>query len=447
MRITFFGAAREVTGSNILLEGPSGKILLECGLFQGNRHAQERNHEPFQYNPKSISAVIVGHAHLDHTGRLPKFVKAGFRGKIFCTAPTKELTELVLDDSANLMKHDAEEDGVRPIYTRADVAQTMQLFETIGYGEPIEIVNGVTLTFKNAGHILGSALSVLEFGGKKLVYTSDLGNVPSELMLPPDNIDSADYVICETTYGGRIHEDFKSRQEKLNSVIENTIAQNGVLMIPTFAIERTQELLHDIEHFCRTGDCAIPTFYLDSPLAEKVTKVFEKYPEYLNDKLKKTHKSGNYFGIDRLNVTSKVEESKQIENAPNPKVIIAGSGMINGGRILYHLQDFITYPKNTLLIVGYQAQGTLGRRLLEGEKEIKIYGKKYKVGAKVMAIGSYSAHADSAGLMDWVSKISGVKEIFLVHGEAEQQVAFARQVKAKLNLEATIPQAGETYEL
>ncbi|MBI3283118.1 MBL fold metallo-hydrolase [Candidatus Curtissbacteria bacterium] len=446
MRITFLGAAREVTGSSFLVETCGKRILLDCGFYQGRIMAEERNYASFSYDPKTIDFLIICHAHLDHVGRIPKLVGEGFSGKIFSTAPTKEITQLVLEDSYKLMKEESRRDQHLPLYSEQDIAAAMQLFETVGYNKELEITDGVKLLFKNAGHILGSAVALLSCSGKRLVYTSDLGNSPCALLPPPETIDRADYVICETTYGGRIHEDIERRAQKLTEIIKTTIATGGVLLIPTFAIERAQELLHDIEHFCTDGDCAIPTFYLDSPLAQKVTKVFEKYPEFLSREVNSQHES-DIFGLSRVKITSTVRESQEIESGENPKIIMAGSGMMNGGRILYHLENYIGDPKNTVLIVGYQAKGTLGRRLLDGEDEVRIFGKRYKVAANIRAIGSYSAHADSPQLLSWLSKISGVEKIFLVHGESDQSLAFAKLVKDRLSIECEIPQQGESFEI
>ena len=444
MRITFLGATREVTGSSFLVETNNRKILLDCGFFQGYRLAEERNYAPFAFDPKSIDFLIVCHAHLDHVGRIPKLAREGFGGKIFSTAPTKEITELVLEDSYKLMKEESRRDEHLPLYGEMDIEAAMQLFETIGYDQEIEIADGIKLQFKNAGHILGSASMVLTSEGKKLVFSSDLGNAPSALLAPPEVPSAADFVIMETTYGGRVHEDIARRGEKLTSIINTTIANDGVLLLPTFAIERAQELLHDIEHFCTVWNCAIPTFYLDSPLAQKVTKVFEKYREFLDKEIRSEHIE-DVFGMSRVKITSTVDESRQIESEKNPKIIMAGSGMMNGGRILYHLQNYIGDPKNTVLIVGYQAKGTLGRRLFDGEDEVKIFGKKYQVGAHIRAISSYSAHADSPQLLSWLSGIAGVKKVFLVHGENIEALAFSKIVKDKLNIECLIPQQGESY--
>ncbi len=446
MVISFHGAAREVTGSNVLVEAGGKKFLLDCGFFQGARVSEERNAAPFGYDPKFIDFVVVCHAHLDHTGRLPKLVKEGFDGRIYATAPTKELTRLVLEDSKKLMDEEARRDKHPPLYEYADIERVMQLFETVSYGELLEVDPGIKLTLKNAGHILGSAVAVIEADGKKLVYTSDLGNNPSELLSAPDTIDKADYVICESTYGGRIHEPLSKRQEKLGAVISATVSNNGVLMIPTFAIERTQELLHDIEGYCNDVSCEIPNFFLDSPLAIKVTTVFEKYPEFLAAGLVK-ERGEDIFSLARIKVCQTVGESRAIDGFPNPKIIIAGSGMMNGGRILHHLQNYIEDPKNRVLVVGYQAQGTLGRRLLDGEKEVKIFGKKYDVEAQVSAIGSYSAHADQPQILAWLGQIRDTSKVFLVHGETDQMDALAKKINSDLHTATVMPQQGEKYEL
>jgi len=447
MRISFYGACREVTGSNFLLEVAGKKILLDCGIFQGSKFAEERNFELFAYNPREIDFVILGHAHLDHSGRLPKLVKDGFCGRIYATAPTKELTKLVLEDSEKLAQEEAKREHHKPFFSQEDIDRVMELFEAIPYDETIQISEQIKLTLKNAGHILGSALTLIESENKKIVYTSDLGNVPSELLDSPSLITDATYVICEATYGGRIHEDPVRREQKLAEIINLTVAQNGVLMIPTFAIERTQELLHDIEHFCAVGNCEKPTFYLDSPLATKVTKVFEKYPEYLSKTLNKFHENEDFFGLERLIISQTVAQSKAIDEALNPKVIIAGSGMLNGGRIIFHAQKYLGDAKNTLLIVGYQPIGGLGRRLIEGAREVKILGKNISVKAKIESIRSYSAHADLPQLLNWLGNIKGCKNIFLVHGEADQMLILSKTINKNLKIETVIPQYGERYEL
>ena len=447
MRISFYGACREVTGSNILIEENGHKIILECGNFQGSKFAEEKNYSAFSYDPKSIDTVIIGHAHLDHTGRLPKLIKEGFTGKIYSTPPTKELTRLVLEDSEKLMREESEKNHHAPLYSKEDVIKVIRQFETITYNQTVNLNNEFKLTFKNAGHILGSAITVLDIGSKRLIYTSDLGNTPSLLLDSPQIIEAGDYLICESTYAARVHEDLNKRTEKLAEVINSTIINNGVLLIPSFAIERTQEMLHDIEHFCNVQNCEKPKFFLDSPLAEKVTAVFGQFPDYLSEKLNKTHYDKDFFGLDRLHLISSVEESKNIKSIPNPKIIIAGSGMMNGGRILFHAMDYLGNKNNILLFIGYQAFGTLGRRIYEGEKEIKIYGKKIRINAQIKAIGSYSAHADQPQLLNWINNVKNLKKIFIVHGENEQALEFAKAINSKFKIIADIPQLGETFYL
>lgn len=445
MKLSFLGGASEVTGSNILVETNGKKILLDCGLFQGFRLADEKNFEDFAYDPKSIDVVVIGHAHLDHVGRLPKLVKYGFSGSIVATEPTQEITKLVLLDNAKLMHEEAKRNHHPLLYAHEDVDKVLEQFEPIGYNQKLEVSPGVFITLKNAGHILGSSTITLEAEGKTLVYTSDLGNRDCELLDDPEIIENADYLICESTYGGRIHEDPAKREEKLAEIIDKTIAQGGVLMIPAFAIERTQELLHDIEHFCEKGNCVIPRFYLDSPLADKVTGVFERYQNFLARDLKKENL--DIFALHRVKITSSVEESKEIDETHGPKIIIAGSGMMNGGRILFHMQKYAGDPKNALLFVGFQSEGTLGRRIFDGERDIKIFGEKHTVQAQVYAIGSYSAHADSVQLTDWISNIQGLKRVFLFHGERSQSEAFRNTLNEKLKIVAEIPNLGDSYEV
>ena len=447
MQLSFYGACREVTGSNILFETLDIKIIIECGFFQGGKDSEERNFASFAFDPKTCHLAIVGHAHLDHTGRLPKLVKDGFGGRIYSTAPTKDLAQLVLEDAQKLMAEEADRNGHKLLYSKQDVAKTIERFTTIPYNERVEIGKNIYLTFLNAGHILGSAITLLEAEGVKIAYTSDLGNKPSLLLNDPENITDADYVICESTYGGRIHEDSGKRQQLLSEIINSTISQNGILLIPSFAIERTQELLHDIDHFCTINNCQKPTFFLDSPLAEKVTEVFKKYPNFLSSQLRHEHADYDFFGLDRVKFTTTVDQSKEIESAPNPKIIIAGSGMMNGGRILHHAKRYLSSAKNSLLIVGYQAKGTLGRRLLDKEPQVVIFGKNIPVKANIRAIGSYSAHADSPQIIEWISKIAQVKKVFLIHGEGDQAIILSKLLREKLNLDTQIPQLGETFEL
>lgn len=446
MRVTFLGACREVSGSSFLIETAGKKILLDCGFFQGIKYAEERNYAPFAFNPGSVDFVIIGHAHLDHTGRLPKLAKEGFAGKIFATAPSKELCQLVLEDNFKLMTEEAQRDRHKPLYEREDVAKVMELFESPEYNKELEISPGIKLTLKNAGHILGSAITILESEGRRLAYTSDLGNKPSILLNAPETVDFADVVICESTYGGRVHEDLSQRVQKLSQIISTTIANNSVLMIPSFAIERTQELLHDIDQFCTINGCARPEFFLDSPLASKATAVFNKYPNFLNQKMQ-DDADGDFLGLMRIKITASVEQSKEINDFAAPKIIIAGAGMMNGGRILHHMRRYLPDSNNTLLVVGYQANGTLGRRIIDGAKEIRIFGQNVEVRANIVKIGSYSAHADLPQLIEWLAQIKELKKAFIVHGEVDQSLALAKSIDKKLKVEVHVPKVGESYDL
>ena len=335
-------------------------------------------------------------------------------------------------DNEKLTREEAKRDNHPPLYKKKEIEEVMNLFTTISYNEKIEITQGISLVLKNAGHILGSAIAEIEAEGKKIAYTSDLGNTPSELLDPPEFIEKADFVICESTYGGRVHENRNERQQKLAKILNTIITGKGVLMIPSFAIERTQELLHDIDHFCQIENCQKPSFFLDSPLAEKVTQVFKKYPQYLNKEIQREFKNNNFFGLERVKITSAKEESQAIFEKPNPKVIIAGSGMLNGGLIFTSFSPF---------------KSTLGRRLLNGEKEVKIFGQKVQVRSQIVAIGSYSAHADSPQIINWLKNITGLKNVFIVHGESDQQLNLARQINLELHLPSQIPQQGEKFEL
>ena len=446
MRLSFLGACREVSGSSFLIETCGKKILLDCGFFQGIEYAEERNYAPFNFDPRSIDIVVIGHAHLDHTGRLPKLAKGGFSGKIYSTAPTRELAQLVLEDNFKLMTEEAERDRHEPLYEGDNVAKVMELFESLEYDKLLEISPGINLTLKNAGHILGSAITLIESEGKRLVYTSDLGNKPSILLNAPETVNLADVVICESTYGGRVHEDISKRVQKLSQIISTTVNNNSVLMIPSFAIERTQELLHDIDQFCTINGCTRPEFFLDSPLASKATAVFNKYPNFLNQKMQEAAK-GDFLGLMRIKITASVEESKGINDFPAPKIIIAGAGMMNGGRILHHLMRYLPDSNNTLLIIGYQANGTLGRRIIDGAKQIRIFGKNVPVCANIVKIGSYSAHADMPQLIDWLAQIKKLKKAFIVHGDADQSLALAKSIDEKLKVDAIVPQTGESYEI
>ncbi len=448
MKLSFFGATKEVTGSNFLLETEEGKILIDCGLFQGGRHAEEKNYQPFPYSPKEIDFLLVTHSHIDHIGRIPKLVKEGFNGKIYCTRPVKDFAEIFLEDCANIIKEEAEELKIEPLFTQEDVENCLQFFHPIDYHQEIKLSENVSFVFKDAGHILGSAFIEIFAFGKKIVFSGDLGNPPVPLLAPTEFTSDADYLIIESTYGSRIHESPIERKLKLERAIEDTVAQKGVLLIPSFAMERTQELLYELNDLVEHFRVPRVPIFLDSPLAIKATEIYKKYPDYFNKEAFYLIKSGDdLFKFPGLKFTPTVEESKKINEIPPPKVIIAGSGMSTAGRILFHEKLYLSDPKNLLLIIGYQVSGTLGRKIFDGAQEVKILGEKVKVQAKVKAIGAYSAHADQPKLVYWVRKAGRVKRVFIVHGEEDSATALACKIRDELGIATEVPDYGSTVEL
>jgi len=448
MNLTFYGAAKMVSGSNFLLEDGKDRILVDCGLRQCPRYCEIENFEAFPYDPASIDAVLLTHAHIDHIGRVPKLYKFGFRGKIFSTVPTKEFAEHLLFDSMRILERESKDLGQEPIYTKEDIEGAMSLWESVGYHDKIN-AGGFGVEFYDAGHVLGSSfIKVTSKGGKKIIFSGDLGNSPAPLINKLELTDTADYVLIESTYGGRVHEDVKMRKGILENIIEETIKGGGVLMIPAFALERTQELLFELNDLVENGRIPKIPIFVDSPLAIKLTKVYRKYakePQYFNKEAIALGNAGDMiFNFPGLKLTLKTEESKAINNVPAPKIIIAGAGMSNGGRIVHHEKRYLGDPKNTILFIGYQARNSLGRRILDGEKNIKIHRKKINVRAQIRAIGGYSAHADQPALLNWLLPMrANLKKVFLVHGEEDQMQALSNKIRDELAVDTEIPSEGQ----
>lgn len=448
IRLTFDGAAQEVTGSNHLLEIGTKKILIDCGLFQGSRFADEKNYEPFAYDPTRVDALILTHAHLDHCGRIPKLLKSGFHGKIYATAPTAALTEIILLDSAHLMRKEAERENHEPLFTEEDVTDVLARFESVSYGERVELDTGIFFKLHDAGHILGSSFVELHAEGKRFIFTGDLGNSPAPIIDKLDTIYGCDILVMESTYGNRIHEDVKKREQQLRDIIVETSNRKGVLLIPAFALERTQEMLHALDHLIETASIPPLKVILDSPLAIKATNIFQEYIDYFNQAAQDHFHRDNFFHFKNLITTVTHEESEDIITIPSPKIIIAGAGMMNGGRILHHAKNYLPNPTTTLLIVGYQAEGTLGRRLLEGEHRVHIYGEDVQVNARIVAIGAYSAHADQKQIVEWLNHMKYFpKKIFLVHGEPKSQDGLKEAILAKFDTEVVEPEWKQSFEL
>lgn len=452
-RLRFLGGAQSVTGAHYLIETSRSRVAIDCGLTQGGRHCPLENYEPFGYNVASLNAVLITHAHIDHTGRLPKLVREGFSGPIFATAPTCELAPIMLEDSQSLIEDECG-DSRGVLYSMEDVEAATKQYRPVSYGEMLDITPDIRARFRDAGHILGSAsIEVWVREGEKetkFVFSGDLGNPPTPLLAPTDYVEDADYALIETAYGNRLHEDRDDRRAILEATIEQAINARGVLMVPAFAIERTQELLFEINHLVENKLIPPVEVFLDSPMAIKATRVYAASKEFFNAATTDLiHNGDDVFDFPRLTFTMSTEESKRINEVPPPKVIIAGSGMSNGGRILHHELRYLPGENNTILFMGYQAEGTLGRTILEGAEEVTIFGEKIPVRAGVRAIGGYSAHADQEGLLKWLSSVQEggrLKRVFCVQGEAEAASEFARIAQQRLGVEAEVPSSGEVFE-
>ncbi|MBI4136281.1 MAG: MBL fold metallo-hydrolase [Candidatus Vogelbacteria bacterium] len=445
--ITFHGGAGTVTGANFLFETPGGKFLIDCGLFQGGKIVEDKNREPFPYDPASIDALFVTHAHLDHIGRIPKLVREGFRGVIYSTPPTCDIAELILSDSLGVMEKEARAGHKLPLYREDDIRVAMNLWQTLDYHQPLSW-GDLVVTLRDAGHILGSAMIEIVQASRKIIFTGDLGNSPTPLLDDTESITDADHLIMESVYGDRQHEVVGERRDKLEDVIENTMQSGGTLMIPAFSIERTQELLYEIEQMTAEGRIPQVPVYLDSPLAIKVTAVYKKYESYFNKRVSDPDLiRDGLFNFRNLRKTLTTEESKAIP-AAGRKMIIAGSGMSNGGRILHHEKRYLAETKNTLLLIGYQSVGSLGRALQDGAKIVNIFGEVVAVRAKVATITGYSAHRDRDGLLDFVNRSADrLKKVFVAMGEPRASFFLAQRIRDYLGLEAIAPRAGEKFVL
>ena len=459
MKLHFHGGAKVVTGVNYLLETDQAKILVDCGLFQGSKELEARNGEPFAYSAKEIDAVIVTHSHLDHVGRLPQLIAAGFDGKIFATPPCVDFARVILEDSVKVLAEKAQHAGVVPLFSQEEVEEVMRHFAPTDYYKKTQAAPGLAFTFHDAGHILGSAIIELEADGRKIVFSGDLGHPPAPLLRAPDYLKSADYVLVESTYGDRNHESAEESKEKVENVIEDALVRGGALMIASFAMERTQQLLYHLNELMEKKRVPPIPVFIDSPLAIRITEVYKRYPQYYNKQAVAEIDSGDdIFNFPGLKFTVSSKESKEINDVPSPKIIIAGSGMSQGGRIVHHEVRYLSDKRNTLLMVGYQAEGTLGRRLADGEKKVEILDQPVEVKAKIERISGYSAHADQFYLMDWIKSFtkpgfangSGqaeLKKVFVVQGEAEPAATLASLIRDELGIETAVPEMGEVVEL
>ena len=466
MKLKFFGGSKMVTGSNHIIEANGKTLMLDCGLIQGGREEDLMNFKDFPYNPADVDYLVLSHAHIDHSGRIPKLVKDGFKGRIISTKATFELSKIMLQDSAHIQESEAEwenkkrqrkgQDLVQPLYTVDDALRTFGYFEEYYYDQYITIDETFTIRFKDAGHIIGS--SIVEIWIKeneettKIVFSGDLGVDEKAIINPPEFIESADYLILESTYGNRVHEPYTQAENELIDIIEKTASRGGSVIIPAFAVGRTQELIYQLNKYYDRDDFEeykrIP-IYIDSPMALRATEMYEKNSELFNEETKERIISGdNPFRFPNIRYVQTAEESKSLNKSNYPKVIISASGMADAGRIRHHLKHNLWDNRNTVLFVGYQANGSTGRKLLDGEKEINILGEQINVKAQIKEIQGLSAHADKNMLLKWVENIKNKpKKVFLVHGEIDALEELKSEIESRFKLETDITEYGEIVEI
>ena len=456
-KLTFLGAARNVTGSCYLLEVNGTQFLVDCGLFQ-ERELQGRNWQDFSVPPSGLRSVLLTHAHLDHSGLLPKLVRDGFRGKIYCTEATAEIVRIMLLDSAKLQEEDAQTKRRRhekerrrgphpetPLYTAEDAQAVFPLLSPVKYGEPVSVAGGIQAVFRDAGHVLGSAMIELETKAnstsKTVVFSGDVGRWNSPILPDPTLFSQADYIVMESTYGDRLHDRQKDVEEILADVIIQTQRAGGNLIIPSFALERSQEILYHLNRLFLQDRIPHLMVFVDSPMASSVTEVFRRHPELFDEEAADFfRRNGSPFDFPNLRLVRSVDESKTLNYIRGTAIIIAGSGMCTGGRIKHHLAYNISRPESTILFVGYQAEDTLGRQIVSGAREVRILGQKHRVRAKIVQMGGFSAHADRDELLKWLSGFqTPPSKLFVTHGEPQTALSFADLVTSTKKWTVSVP--------
>lgn len=458
IKLGFYGAARNVTGSRYYLEANGNKFLVDCGLYQ-ERFLKDRNWDPFPIPPNTLDAVLLTHAHIDHCGLLPKLVREGFRGRIYCTDATADIAKIMLTDSARLQEEDAqfkkkrhEKEGRKgvypevPLYTVKDAEACYPLFSPVPYGKTLRLADGFEAVFHDAGHVLGSSNLMFKIDqngeSRKILFSGDVGRRNRPILRDPTLFKEADYIIVESTYGDRLHEDGDKIADELAEVINSTVKAGGNIVVPSFALERSQEILYYMNELLAANRIPHIMVFFDSPMAVSITEIFEGHLELFDKEAKAIIRSGKSpFSFPGLTRVSTTDESKAINQISGSIMIIAGSGMCNGGRIKHHLVSNISRPESTILFVGYQAVGTLGRQIVDGATTVRILGKKYKVKAKIVQMNGFSAHADKNELFHWLSAIKNQpRGVFVVHGEEEVSTGFADYLKDKLGWNVSVPQ-------
>jgi metallo-beta-lactamase family protein len=445
----FYGGVGSVTGANFMLDTGARAVLIDCGLIQGDEFAKKANAEPFAYNPADVDVLLVTHAHADHIGRIPKLIRDGFVGEIYSTTPTRELAAIMLDDAVGIMEMEAHRYGTTPIYNETDIDGALKRWKTVDYQEPISIGDGMRATFTDAGHILGSAMVSIERNGKKIVCTGDVGNSPQPLLAAPEVPTDYDYLIIESVYGDRTHEEVAERTALLQQHIEHTIAVNGTLIIPAFSLERTQAMLFEINNLVEQEVIPPIKTFLDSPLAIRVTDVYRHSLSYLKPEVREQIMNGDdIFAFEGLSFTESVKESREIAHFGGPKIIIAGSGMSHGGRIRKHEKQFLGEKTTTVLLVGYQTVGSVGRLLQDGAKHVRIDGDDVRVKANIERIRGYSGHADRDQLLNLVYRgDANPKQIFVTMGEEKSSLHLVQRLRDYLGAPAIAPNENQTVEI
>lgn len=458
MKLTFWGAAGTVTGSMHLVEVNGKRILLDCGLYQGRRKEAEQRNRNLPFPGGSIDAVILSHAHIDHSGNLPLLVKRGFAGPIYTTPATIDLCDAMLRDTAHIQEKDAEfvnkrrrpnHEVVEPLYTMEDAERTLPLFQPVPYYTPKSLGDGLSYECADAGHMLGSSMVVLHDGNVRLAFSGDLGRPNLPIIRDPDAPPAADYLILESTYGGRLHKDNTHVANKLSDVLRRTAARGGRIIVPAFAVGRTQQLVLLLHQLSNEGRAPNIPIFVDSPLAVNVTEVFRKHPECFDIETRKYLSDGqDPFGFRRLQYIRDAADSKKLNDLHGPFMVISASGMAEQGRILHHLRNNIEDPRNTVLITGFQAENTLGRKLVEKQREVNIFGEPMRVRAEISSLDELSGHADQSELLAWLKPAAPhLKRVFLVHGEPAQQQELAKLIHTRYGLDVAVPAPGQSFQL